>query len=410
MTFGLTPAGFVPKLIGDCEQGITDAMRSGVDPNFDMAADEPLGQMGSAIASEAAQLWEVAAACYSGINPNNAEGFVLDGVCAYTGTKRQAAKYSVVIAQMGMNASSSVPAGSVASVNGQPTNTWTLLGPCNTAGVYTAGPVVSVGAATYLGLFQATTTGPVNANAGQLTIITTPVSGWNTVGNAAGAILGSVQEQDPALNIRREEELSAAGSGTTDAMRADLLNVTGVIEAFVDENTGDVTDGNGIPPHSVHAIIYDGLTPSATNSDIAAVVWRDKSSGAGTYGVTSVVTQASDGSNRTVNFDRATAIETYVVLTYTTDSTFDVVNGPVAVKNAIVDFWESIQNLNVAMPIDDMRACVTFPGSSFRVQGVTKVTAFTLGTAPSPAGTSDLAASRTVIYTLAVAQITGNGV
>src|SRR5581483_5263852 len=102
MTFGLTPAGFVPKLIGDIEAQITSAMRANVDPNFDMSPDQPIGQMGSVSASIGAELWELIAACYSGLNPNNQEGFILDGGAAYTGTKRKPATYSQVICAMGL--------------------------------------------------------------------------------------------------------------------------------------------------------------------------------------------------------------------------------------------------------------------------------------------------------------------
>lgn len=404
-TFGLTAAGFVPKLIADCEQDIEDALHATVDPNLDTGPDQFAGQMKSAVASEVAELWELAAACYSGLNPNNAEGFILDGDCAYTGTKRIGETFSTAVCQMGLNASSSIPVGSIANVSGQAGNTWTLLGPASptTGLLLSSGPVVSVGAGTYLGLFQSSTPGPNVANAGQLSVITSAVTGWNTVTNPAAANLGSFVESDSELNIRREEELAAAGACTSDAMRADLLNVKGVLQAYVFENDGDTTDANGVPPHTTHAVIYDGTDPTllAANADVAAVVWKDKPSGGGTYGSTVVQTPDSLGNQRTVSFDRAEIVPLYIAITATTDATFDVVNGPLAVKNAIAAYWTSIANLNVAVPIDDLKAVPTFAGVT-KVQGVTKVTAFLLDTQYAPIGTADLPALLTGIYTLTV--------
>jgi len=416
MTFGLTPAGFVPKLIGDIEAQITSAMRANVDPNFDMSPDQPIGQMGSVSASIGAELWELIAACYSGLNPNNQEGFILDGGAAYTGTKRKPATYSQVICAMGLNGTTTVPAGSLANVSGQPSNTWQLLGPANpTTGLLISnGPVVSTTAGTYYGMFQATSTGPVVANAGQLSVITAAVSGGNGVVNSNDATLGNALETDTQLQVRREAELSASGGSTTDAMRANLLNVPGVIQAYVTENTSDVTDANGLAPHSIHVIVYDGLSPNTTimNPLIAAVIWKYKGSGCAMKGAVAVQTPDSTGTLQTVQFDRATIVPFWISMSAGTDSTFDSINGPGATKAALVAYWDSVQNLNQPVPIDDMRAIttLTLPGNPYKIRGIFKVTSFTIGLAPSPVGTSDLPAALTTIYTLSTSDILFNGV
>lgn len=400
--FGFTPSGFVPMLIGDIEQAQSAAMWATVDPNFDMSADQPIGQMASVQAQIGAQLWELLAVVYSGLNPNNAEGMILDGDCAYTGTLRLDPTYSTVIGTLVLAAGANIPVGATANVSGQPLNTWVLLGPCDTTGNLLSGSaIISAGGGTYLGLFQSTTTGPNIVNPGQLTVITAAITGWTSINNVNGTlVIGTNVETDAALGNRRETELSSSGAGTNPSMQAALEKVQGVLKAYVFENDGDTTDGNGVPPHSVHALVYDGVVPAATNQTIAEAIWSNKASGGGTYGATSfTVTDSTGTGTHIINFDRATITRTYHAVTVQKDSTFDVVNGPTAVKNALVAWWASIMGLNV--PMNRVR----LENQPFNVQGVIDVTAYALDVTATPTATANLPASQYGIYTLAAADI-----
>lgn len=404
MAFGITPSGFVAKLQSDCLDDIVTAVRNNVNPNFDMSPDQPIGQMANVIASENAELWELLRALYSGLNPNNAEGFILDGVCAYTGTERDEESFSTVVCAMGLNGSSSIPAGSTANVSGQPSNTWTLVGPAsNTTGQLIAvGPVVSTTAGTYYGMFSATSPGPVLVNAGQLTVITTAVAGWNTVTNPAGCQLGANTESDASLQVKRESELAASGSDTVDAIRAALLEIqtsggaNAIQQAFVYENTGDVTDVNGVPPHTIHVIIYDGPTPAATNQQIADVIWKQKPSGVGTYGTTSATAVDSTGNTQTVKFDRATITPVYLSLTTTRGASFDAVNGPAAIKAALVAYWQKEFGLGVPM----IARFIGGAANRDNIQGLVDVPTFSLGFSYNPISSSNLPCGQAQILTL----------
>ena len=401
-TYGLTPSGFVPKTVDVIESDIEASIHANLDPNYDLSPDTIDGQMKSAVASAAAEIWELIDVLYAQIDPNNAEGIVLDGNCQLTGTTRLGATAGHVVCAMGLNGSTTVPAGSLANVAGQPTNTWQLVGTGDpTSGaLLVAGPVTSTTAGTYYGYFQSTSTGPVVANAGTLTVITNSVSGWNTVTNANNAVLGTNGESDAALNIRREEELAAAGSGTVDAIRAALLQVTGVIQAIVQENKGDSMDTNGNLPHSIRAIIWDGFSPAALNSSIAQTIWSNKPSGTGMNGAVTVTVNDSHGDPHAVQFDRASGVNYYVAITVKTDSTFDVVNGPAAIQAALTK--ESALAQNLGTPV--------YYGGPLRfsafVQGVVSVTSFAIGLAPSPTGTTDLTMSATQIASLAGVAVT----
>lgn len=404
MTFGITPAGFVPKLQSDCFSDIETALRSTIDPNFDVSPDQPIGQMAAIQASENAELWELARALYSGLNPNNAEGYILDGVCAYTGTKRDLQSRSTIVCSVNLNAATTLPVGATANISGQPTNTWTLIGTADpsTRTLLAAGPVVSTTSGNYFAMFQSTQLGPTAANAGQVTVITTPVSGWNTVTNLYGATLGSLTETDSHLLAKRELELAASGSDTVDAIRAALLEIQtpagaqAIQQAFVYENTSATVDANGVPGHTIHVIVYDGLVPAATNQQIVDAIWQQKPSGVGTYGSTSGTSTDSAGNLQTVYFDRATITPVYLSLTTTRGSTFDNTNGPAAIKAALVAYWQKEFGLGVPM----IARFIGGAANRDNIQGLIDVPTFFLGLAYNPVTSANLAAGQMQILTL----------
>ena len=279
--FGIQPSGYVPKLQGDCFADIETAMQSNVAPVIDMSATQPLGALAAATSNELALLWAVAGVCYGGLNPANASGFVADAVASYTGTQRSQDTFGQVVATLTLEASAQVGTGALAAVTGQPTDMWELLGPCNADGTgYVPGPVSATNAGTYYAMFQCTAPGTIEALAGTLTVIVSTSSGWDAITNALDATAGAATEDDAALLAKRTEELASSGNGTVDALEAALYELSGVLGATVNENDTEATDGNGVPAHSMHVVLYlDPLNPP-TSGQIAQVIWnRGKNTG-----------------------------------------------------------------------------------------------------------------------------------
>jgi uncharacterized phage protein gp47/JayE len=165
--------------------------------------------------------------------------------------------------------------------------------------------------------FESVEYGPIVANADTLTVITAPVSGLNSATNPLDATLGNLREEDTPLRIRRAEEFAASGACTVDAIRAALLQVSGVKQAFVCENVTLETDGNGLPGKSFEAVVYDGETPEAEDGDIAQVIWDNKPSGGESYGATTEEAIDSKGVTQAVKFSRATSTLTPKTLSWT---------------------------------------------------------------------------------------------
>jgi uncharacterized phage protein gp47/JayE len=386
---GVTPNGFEIKTLAEIDDEIADEMRSEIAADLDLTAVQPLGQAKSIFAKKAAEIWEVLQAIVNALNPDANEGVHQDNVCAITGTKRKAATKSRVTCTVTLNASTTLPAGSIANVAGQETNRWISVA-----------DVTSTSAGTYPAVFESETAGPFVANAGTLTVITVPVSGWTAVTNAADATIGSSVETDAALRLRREDELDAQGAGTVDTIRDALVrDVAGIVSAHVFENTTMVTDANGLPPKSLRAVIYDGATPQADDDEVAQLLWDKKPGGIEYTGATSGTAVDSEGSDRIVPFARATVKNVWFDYVLTVDADYPA-DGDDQVKAAAVALGAELLTLGADV------IAARFKAAAFEVAGVVDVTTFELGFAASPSGTTNLTVASGEIAVLDTSRIT----
>ena len=90
----------------------------------------------------------------------------------------------------------------------------------------------------------------------------------------------------------------------------EIQNVIGVTRAKVYENDTNVTDSNGIPAHSISAVVEGGDANA-----IAEVIRRRKSTGTGTYGTTSIALTDPQGLPITIKFYRPTIAHVFVKVT-----------------------------------------------------------------------------------------------
>ncbi len=386
---GLTDKGFIAKTIEELKKEIEDDELSSISPALNLEANQPIGQLNAVVAKKLAEIWELLGTVTSMFNPNKAENFLLDNTCALTGTIREPKKKSTVSLSCNVNNNFSAAAGTMfVAVSGSPEIIFT-----NAADV---GPLTPAG--TYPIAFESVAYGPVVANAGTLTVIT-PLTGWNSATNALDAELGNFDEEDPDLRERRKDELSAPGASTVDAIRADVLQVPGVKQCYVFENTTLTTDGNGLPGKSTEVVIFDGLTPEASNTDVAQVVWNSKPSGSETYGTTTANAVDSTGVTRAVKFSRATVKSVWLEYDVLVNPNYFPSNGADLIKDAAVAYGEVALNLGVDV------FSVAFKAQALLVPGVLDVTALRLGFSASPVGVVNLTITNREIADLDTSRI-----
>jgi uncharacterized phage protein gp47/JayE len=167
-------------------------------------------------------------------------------------------------------------------------------------------------------LFESEEVGPVVANATTLNVIETFIAGWNSITNAEDAALGSFVETDAAYRLRRLSELAAAGGGTVNGIRADLSRLPDVVAVAVLENVTDVTTADGLPPHSIEAIVRGG-DAQAIGESIAT----NKVGGIQTHGTEPPVTVVDQqGESYPIYFSRPDEVTVFVAIDVVTSAEY----------------------------------------------------------------------------------------
>jgi uncharacterized phage protein gp47/JayE len=368
-TYGLLSTGFNPKTLAIVKSELEDDFRGVFGASIDLNASGPFGQIIGVVAERLAEVWDAAQEVYAGFDPDQATGSALDALCALTGTLRNAATHSTVTVTCSGTAGTTIPAGTQFSV------------------VTTGVKFETLAAGTMPGTFgyvdidcQSVDTGPLVALAGTLTTIETPVDGLTSVTNALDADMGSDEETDAALRLRREEEIRTTETGSLEAIREAVLAVTGVDQCVVFENVTMVTDSDSIPPKAVNVVVDAG---TATNAAIAAAIFGSVAAGIETYGTShSITVTDTQGTTHAIEFDDATLVPCYVTATITYDADHWPTDGTTQAQTAIL-LYESD---NLVMGKDLIARAVG--AYVFRdVEGVVDC-AVTVGIAPSPSGSS----------------------
>lgn len=186
----------------------------------------------------------------------------------------------------------------------------------------------------------ATEAGALTGEAGTLTVIDTPVFGWASVTNADDASLGRTQETEAQLRFRMLAT-SSAPVGSPEGIYTAISELDGVTYVRIYENTTDVVDAVGIPPHAIFPIIDGGTDEeiaatllsvvaagigSATSSDIVGPDWVSVS-----------VENPANLQTEVVWFARPADTNAAIVVTIETDSDFPA-DGVSRIKDAIIEF------------------------------------------------------------------------
>ncbi|ENF6322194.1 baseplate J/gp47 family protein, partial [Salmonella enterica subsp. enterica serovar Newport] len=125
--------------------------------------------------------------------------------------------------------------------------------------------------------------GAVAALAGTITTINTPTRGWTSVTNPAAATVGAPAETDAELRIRQGQSVAIPSITPFEGVDGAIANIAGVTRHKLYENDTGKTDGNGLPPHSISAIVDGGDV-----TEIARTIRGNKGQGVRTWGKTSV--------------------------------------------------------------------------------------------------------------------------
>ncbi|MCQ4969190.1 baseplate J/gp47 family protein [Atlantibacter hermannii] len=238
-------------------------------------------------------------AVYNSFSPSTGNGRALSSNVKINGITRKLATNSTADVVIEGDVGTQITAGSVRDANG---TIWNLpasvIIPQSQSITVTA--ICSV-------------SGPMVALPGTINRIATPTRGWRMVNNPTAATPGESGEDDVQLRERQTRSTALPSQTTMEGIDGALLEVSGVTRMRSYENDTEVTDSNGLPPHSLCCIVDGG---DAT--EIARVIAGKKDVGTTTYGTTTVSMVGRYGEPKTIRFSRPSVVDVFVDIELTT--------------------------------------------------------------------------------------------
>lgn len=259
-------------------------------------------QMISAYASKTYDTMQLLQIVYNNHSPKTAVGSALSSLVKLNGIARKSASYSTCVLTLTGTPGTVIAAGVCKDSTG---TLWDL--PANTTLTGETTEVTAI----------CETLGAIEASPGTITKINTPQAGWTAVTNAVPAVVGQPVETDAELRARQSIEVAIPSQNMVESTIAGIASIDGVQRYRVYDNDTNLTDDNGIPGHSIAAVVEGGL-----DADVAAQVYLRKGPGGGTYGSSSATYINSSGLPNIIRFSRPTYTGIDVTVTVTPGTGF----------------------------------------------------------------------------------------
>jgi len=238
-----------------------------------------------------------AIAAFNSFRPGFAVGAGLSSIVKINGIARKIATSSTVTLTLGGTVGTTI-ANAYASDNLNLGSQWFIPGPIT---IPITGTVDIVA--------YCTRQGAIHAAPGTIINIDTPIPGWQTVTNANPAVLGIPIETDAELRRRQQKSTANPAETVLSSIQGNLLALPTVNRARVYENATYLTDVNGIPAHSIAAVV-DGTDSQA----IATSISQTKPPGVPTYGNVTVTVIDQAGIPQTIHYFQMVVEEVYALI------------------------------------------------------------------------------------------------
>ncbi|NWC62908.1 baseplate J/gp47 family protein [Cedecea sp. P7760] len=285
--------------------------------------DSKDGQMVALVALAIHDANNTAIQIYNSFSPATGQAAALSSNVKINGITRKIATNSTVDLLLGGTAGTAINNGSVRDQNGV---IWNLPAAV-TIGV--AGTVVVTA--------TCATSGAIAALASTITSINTPTRGWTSATNPAAATVGQSGETDAELRIRQAQSVALPALTPFEAVDGAIANIAGVTRHKLYENDQGVPDSNGLPAHSISAIVDGGDV-----NQIAQVIRGKKGQGVATYGTTSIVVPDTYGNPHTISFSRPQNVPVFVDITLRVFTGYTSQIGE-QIKQAVAEYINSLK-------------------------------------------------------------------
>jgi hypothetical protein len=375
--------------------------------NLNEALDTPQGQLVSSLTAIIGAYNDLLLYYSNQTNPDFASGRMQDAIGRIYFLDRNPAESTVVTATLTGLTGTAIPAGSLA-----------LAADGN---IYSSLAAASIGSSGTVDVqFACVVPGPIICPAGTLNAIYRTVPGWDAITNSTDGAVGRDVESRDAFEIRRAASVALNSAGTLPAVRAAVLNVDGVLDAYVTENptASPVTVGGiSIAARSLYVAVAGGVP-----ADVAKAIWSKKSPGCGYTGNTTVAVQDTNSGYQTpypsynVTFQTAASLPVIFAVQIFNSATVPA-DASTQIQNAIIAAFAGEDGGDAAAIGSTVFASRFYAGIA-SLGGWARIVSILIGSPNAPAASVTASISATVMTvtsvasgTLAVGQtLTGSGI
>lgn len=273
------PSGFIapgePEILAGVQADLNAAFGGSLNP----APSTPQGQLAAGFTTAIGEKNALFLQIVNGVDPAFSTGRMQDAIGRIYFLERHPAVATSVIVTCGGSVGVIIPAGSLAA------STAGDLYASTTTATIGSGGTVSV-------VFASLTPGPVPCPAGTLTTIYRAVPGWDSVTNATDGTIGRDVETAAEFEARRRASVALNAVGSLPSVRAAVLGVSDVLDAYVTDNSTAapvVTGGVTLPAYALYVAVVGGI-----GQDVAEAVWRKKWPGQPMYTTGATVYSVED--------------------------------------------------------------------------------------------------------------------
>lgn len=319
-----TPNGITVQTYQEIFDELAGGYREIYGQDINLNPDSPDGQRVAIEAQARLDLQSYGAYLYTQLDPDTAMGIALNTIIKLCGITRGPATRSQVDVEITTDRPLTL------------TDDYTVEDDLGQAWV--TQEAVSLEAGTTTVTLFAENFGAIETDAGAVTEPVTVVLGVTDITNPAAATVGTDEETDEELRIRRNKSLITPATSSRGGIYTGVGNVRNVTDLVVYENDQDTTDSDlDMPPHSVWAVVEGGAV-----GDIAEAITKTKPAGPVLKGAVEGIwieeLTNPDGTSffytHTMLFDRPTAVDLHVRLTVTRKDSGQPIDLE-ALKNAI---------------------------------------------------------------------------
>ena len=263
-------SGFRYPSYDDIKQELIGEMKRIYGQDLYLENDSQDYQMISAFALKIYDTYQAIELDYNNRSTKTAIGTALDALVKNNGITRKKASYSTVQLTVTGDPGTGIINGLVKDTSG---NTWALneyyliIPPSGS---------IQVDA-------TCTKLGDITTNLNTITQIVNPTKGWISVTNTTVPAMGQPIETDEQLRKRQSISVANPSQTVIESTEGAIAAIEGVTRYRVYENDTSFTDSNGIPSHSISAVVEGGI-----DKEIAQAIYLRKGPGCGTHGNTTV--------------------------------------------------------------------------------------------------------------------------